>query len=541
MYEIRLQIDRALEAFLALVQDRPALRAEFEGSMRDFFRGPPPAGDPLALLRHARRHVEWFLLERHSPSLRNTPVEVLHTEWSERNPELAAAGHALLASFAGMFEVLSVTPGQGLLLADLAGLTGLAAAEPEAANAAEVGDLIAGRLFPIGGDLHVVSSAAGYWRDPRLVAALRRDLEQLRDSRQNKVLHVSQLELESLFFGAGEIVLGSDPVGDARAFLEESGLGTARIDAIFERLMRAPYDPTRWAHGAQDTLGEILDELAFDTELDLEKARLRLLGAWAALAPEPDEPMDAGPRAPDPRAAIAAFDEARRSGASLEEIFQRLERDLGLDAIGGDEEDGDSPLPDFPGVVGAIVQEFVWETSLTDPAAAGRWRILEKLGRFAAPIGLLEELDSPALLRFATFWVLEYDELPDERAATELVEALSAFATWAEQVHELDLGAAHEPLATLGESLPRVWRANRARVPASDGDLGLLHEIVALEPSGQAELRDPDGTLHGARLPASIARCLAAGDRLRVRFDARDGAVTVLCCYPPEIATLASL
>src|SRR6185503_1897845 len=76
--DIASQIDRALEGFLAMVQEEPSLRAEFEGSTDEFFRGAPPSGDPRAVLLDAHRHVEWFVLERHSATLRNTPVEALH-------------------------------------------------------------------------------------------------------------------------------------------------------------------------------------------------------------------------------------------------------------------------------------------------------------------------------------------------------------------------------------------------------------------------------------------------------------------------------
>ncbi len=547
--DIATQIDRALEGFLVMLREEPALRAEFEGSTDEFFRGALPSGDPRSVLLDAHRHVEWFVLERHSATLRNTPVEALHEAWVGRYPELAAAGEALLASFAGLFEVESVTPGEGMLLADIAGLVQYVVAEPEAAHAARVGDLIAGRLFPIGEGLHVISSAAGYFRDSVLAEAVRRDLEETRAARANKVLHVSQLEIESLFFGAGQIRPAEDPTAAARSLLERWNLLPEQIDAIFERLVRAPFDPKRWAHGARDELGTILDELAFETSIDLDEAQVVLLQAWSAIAHSRVDPVaptsvpkaaQTPPAERNPRAAIAEFDRARESGAELEELFQKLERDLGLEGIPGEEEEeADELAPDFPGVVAAIVQEFLWETSLTDPAGARACACLEKLGRFGANLGVIEELDATTILRFATFWVLEYDELASVEEARDLVLALESFCAWAESAHGLDLGAVREPLATLHESLPRVWRANRARARSANEDPGTLVELLSIESSGKAELRDPAGTFHATTLPVALAQELVPGDRLRVRFEGGQCAL-VLCCYPPEIAILAA-
>jgi hypothetical protein len=152
---------------------------------------------------------------------------------------------------------------------------------------------------------------------------------------------------------------------------------------------------------------------------------------------------------------------------------------------------------------------------------------------------LIEELDATTILRFATFWVLEYDELANAEEARDLVTSLEAFCRWAETAHGLELAPVREPIATLHESLPRIWRANRERARAASEEPGELVEVLSIDASGKAELRDSAGAFHAARIAPAMAHELRPGDRLRARFLADEDPV-ILCCYPPEIAILAA-
>jgi hypothetical protein len=295
----------------------------------------------------------------------------------------------------------------------------------------------------------------------------------------------------------------------------------------------------------------ILDELAFDTSVDLERARVILLAAWSVLAasgtaglstkasPKALRERTKAPAERDPRAAIADFDRARRSGAELDEVFRKLERDLRLedvttlDARTG----GDNPVL-FPRRCRARSCRSSSDRSHRS-ALARRVHRPGKLGRFGASIGLIEELDATTILRFATFWLLEYDELASTEEARDIVVALELFCRWAETAHGLDLAAVHEPLATLHESLPRIWRANRERARSSSDDPGELVEVLSIESAGEAELRDASGAFRATRIVPDMARELQPGDRLRARFQGDDHP-TILCCYPPEIAILAA-
>ena len=78
-------IERCLEVLGGLVRAHPELNAEFEGSTEAFFQGgrPGAAEDLRETLLAGRRHLEWFLLEHHSPALRGSAAEKLGEAFRE--------------------------------------------------------------------------------------------------------------------------------------------------------------------------------------------------------------------------------------------------------------------------------------------------------------------------------------------------------------------------------------------------------------------------------------------------------------------------
>ena len=587
-------IDRGLEILAAMVREDPAVGAELEASVGEFFGGSPPAGKPGEVLLAARRHLEWFVLERHSPALFGVPVERWLPAWSERAGEaLAASADALLDSFGGVFAVGSGVgpesnpesdprsvprsdpdwdpysdPGDGILwLEDLAGFGSYALRAPEVPM--RPGDLLVGRLYPLGEGLHAASQAAAVFRDPRLLQALETDLAQVRERRERRVLHLSQRELERMFWGAGRRPVGDpeagdpalgdpalgDPVAHARRVLQEMGVGEERATAIFAHLASCPWDGSPFAHGAGDALGEVLDGLAFEIRVDLDAARPALTRAWHALSgAPPDVPLPAPPARTrrDARAAVEAFARGRAAGNDLGSLFAELERGLGLEPEGitGDGIPGDggsddpqerAPAPDFPGVVGALVEEFLWEVGRErGQAEAERHRGLSALADFGARIGVAEGLDADQLLRFTTFWVHERGTLGGAEDARSLLDSVEAFCAWAQQCHSLPLGHTFGPtLERLRESLPRVAELNRLLGPAPEGDAGELY-AVAEDPGGRfAGLLDREGRHHDAAPQAALAARLRPGDRLRGRI-CDGGELVVFRCYPPEAAGLST-
>jgi hypothetical protein len=292
-------------------------------------------------------------------------------------------------------------------------------------------------------------------------------------------------------------------------------------------------------HGAVDVLGDLLDELAFETRIDLARARSILTHAWAASSAPADVPT-ARPTegARDARAAVDAFAAGRAAGGDLDALLGALERDLGLE--GEDEDEADSPAPDFPGVVGAMIEEFRWEVGrLEGEAAAARHAPLAQLATYAAHIGVFEELDALHLLRFTCFWLHEREALADGAAALALVDSLEAFCGWVEENHEHPLASGFQRvLEGLVQSLPRVVTLNRRVARAPSDDPGELYAVTRTSARGDV-LCDRRGEEHHVTLPSALRTDLRGGDRLRGRI-ALDGAVTVYRVYPPEAAGLTA-
>ena len=66
MKNVRQTIDTSIQLFQQLIHEDPTLREEFQGSLAEFFGGRlPDASDPATALASARRHLEWFVFERH--------------------------------------------------------------------------------------------------------------------------------------------------------------------------------------------------------------------------------------------------------------------------------------------------------------------------------------------------------------------------------------------------------------------------------------------------------------------------------------------
>ncbi len=325
-------LERCLETLGAVVRADDTLSKEFASSIEFFFHGPAPlhgeAGIGATLLA-ARRHLEWFLMEYHSPTLRGSILDRLAEGYAERvaearaqeSPDIAEAMEqaldSLLRSHAGIFEVEEVRQGAGAWLRDLTGFGSFALGDANVAEVLTGGELIVGRLYPAGDGVHLASPAAAILASSNVSKALQNDLNLIREGGSSKIVRVSQGELEAMFFGAGKMTSGAaqpnpvgsglqaseDPVGDAHALLLKAGLDEVRARASVAQLAREPRDPDSLVHGASDVLGHLLEELAFDTDIDLDVARSALLEAWELVsAPaEPGQPsMGAGAAAVTP-------------------------------------------------------------------------------------------------------------------------------------------------------------------------------------------------------------------------------------------------
>ncbi len=533
-------IERGLDTFLLLVQQDDALSREFRASVREFYGDRHPHGNDSVLQLAGRRHVEWFVLERPSATLDEVPVQGLVEGWLEKMPATEHdALEVLQATHAGIFEVTGVTPGEGVWIRDLAAFGEYPLYEPEGSMALETGDLLVGRIFPVGDSLYRISRAAAHFRNEELLQALRQDLERLRASHRG-VMRLAQSELERMFWGSAPIASRPDAVAAARDFLLAAGLQRADVSGVFETLAAQPYDGARIVPGAGDALGAILSGLAFETQVDLEEARRHLIAAWAQLSqpveaeadtseqPTPQPPTHAS-GAVDVAAAMAAFERGRAEGRDLERLFDDLERQLELDDDSAADE-GD--VPDFPGVVGAMVEEFVWDVGREQgPSAAEDLRILGSLGEYAQDIGVFENLRPRDLLAYATVWVPQRGGLSNADDARRLVGALRSFCRWAEERQSLPLlSGFRDALRGVESSLPRIVEANRrGGVPCAPGE-GALMEVVSVEQEVRA--RTADGPEQSIEAGEGQRAWLRPGDHVLVT--PRNGSMMLCRCYPPE-------
>jgi hypothetical protein len=528
-----------------------------------------------------RRLLEWFALERPSAALQGVPQEALAAELrqSASEPEQRGAA-ALLASLASVFAVEGAVEGEGVRVRDLLTGASYALSEARAALEFEAGDLIAGRIYPLGGGLHCASPAATCARHPELRGALERDLANLRGQRRGP-LRITQLELERMFYApiaaAQKAAAQRAPVPDAQAVLEAARVGLVRqgleaeqVEELLEALSSAPLPAGPAPLGANDVLGELLNELAFESAVDLEQARIWLSNAWIALAgaraleEADDDEADArdendeadgidapsraraksersAARALDAARALAEFDAARAAGGDLEQLFDRLESQLGL----SDEREEEPELEELsePGIVRALVEEYLWERARSEDALpeAQRAAVLE-LAEALQAWPSLESVGGDEYVGLVAVRLLEREPPPRPAECNDVLVAAEGFARWceAEQDHAL-WSAIDERFSGLRESLPRCARANLTlRAAALEGpgaplrgsERTALHAIESSEASGAVKLRGAF-ELHVA---PELARDLRAGDWIASTGSAR--ARRALRIYPPEAAAM---
>jgi hypothetical protein len=550
MISNRHDIDRAFDVLTALVREDPELSAELEESRSHFFRRGEPHGDRRTRDLAARRHLEWFLLERESPSLRAVPIEaLLKRDGALAGQLLVEDGRALTHSHCSVFEVTDVDPGNGVWLKDLVCTGAYAIAEPRGSQLLRAGDVIAGRVFPLENAVHHVSGAASFFRNPQLLAALQDDLKRARASRRG-VLRLTQDQIESMFYGADGEEPAKDAVGDARALLLAAGVAADGVDEILEELASEPLSTTAVLPGQRDKLGELLDRLAFETAIDLDAARRALLDAWMELSRRgPGSGPSIAVAAHDVgrgsaggvAQAIAEFDRKRKTGVPIEQAFSELESELSLEEALESEGEELTPAPDFPGVVGAVIEEFLWESEREiGTARASELACLRSLGRWAAHVGVFENLSARDLLSYLCVWLPENDEIQNADGARRLLAALQAFSRWVDETQGLALHAACSPtLQRLQESLPRLAEANRRRTRRAAPHEGELFECVSAAAGSRMTLRDRKDREHEAGIDAHLLEWLRPGDYLRGRLQS-DGDIAVYGCYPAEMKQLMS-
>ncbi len=554
-----------------LIADRPELEHEFVTSREQFFCLELPAEpESAARLLADRRYLEWFVFEHTPESLGETPATALFDAWMDTaDADARLFGDALLHSHTGVFEIKSVEPEVGFWVEDMLGHGAYPVDDLETSQQVQVGDIAAGRLFPVGDSQFRISPAVALYRNPQLREALARDLGAARTG-LHRTLRISQAEIERMFFSAkpqdgdgATDAAAVDPVArrvKLVALLEEHGLESEEVEPWLEALTEVADDS-----GAVSALiAELMDRAAFESELDLdllraelyvlvEEARVVKLRADSGRAPQGDLPaafsvvaeLLAPPpglsgRTPaaeddessDPKSreeleqALADFDAGRAAGKPLEQLFGQLERELGAE---GETSERDTPAPDFPGVVGALVEEFLWErdaegSALADPTA----RSLRDLAQRCSSIGVVDELDVQHLVDFAARWAIDAGKLGADYGADALLEGLLEFSQWTEESQQIPLWTAfrrmHEELsrelpriagvlAKLGRATPeQERRARLVNLSRRDGVLGAESTDGGFQPLESTQLERLGGRLE----EGDVARLVDAGGAWQV-------------------------
>lgn len=486
------------------------------------------------------RFREWFLLERPAVNLGTSPLQA----WAPQDIQEGSSWARLLDNFLGIFRIAGVRRVEGAEYYDLVDLwSGRTVEVPQAsllgADPNQTDDqLWVGRLVLGHDDAHRPLPGFQGLTAPGLVAAIEKDLALARH--QNPRARLSQRECDALFAlnvvpsaggGAEEIL---EPIEDLLAELEEL-------------LANAPgWDTDRIQDSLEATgLAATLDQLAFDTQADLEALR-RLLPAMARASgvghEEPQEGLVDASRSSqiretiiergdlhNPAQALEAYDRARAEGQPVADAFRELEQALGLEPGTSDE-----VLPEAGGAAHEAVGPGE-SASLEAWLEAYAWdregiELNELLRSFAisAQAAAGKGLDAVDLRHEHILPFFMASE--SEAELHERRHAIHDFLVWAAQEQDAPLGEALDDWAAPeDERLPALVRANvtwrtqgrtwNHRAPLT----GVDPATVLAEGGDQAEVRG---------FPEELAARLRTGDWILGRWV--DGALVAAAVMPRE-------
>jgi hypothetical protein len=246
-----------LQSLLKRITNDSNLKADFEEAKNEFCRGKELDNNSV------NRVIEWYFLERVSPRLGTTPI----VAWSPNDLSEDDIWYRLLDSFFALFHIIDVEDDGVVILEDL-----WSAKQVRVENlpkGLEIGTLVPARAVQNSAETHALLPGAHFIVSPDLVNSLAQDLREIRT--QQSRAHLSQLEWEHLF-QVQQVEETSSSVesseAELRLLLERSKSGLSYeslLDMVNEK-----------------GLAESLNELAFETDLDLEILRTHLGTAMSA-------------------------------------------------------------------------------------------------------------------------------------------------------------------------------------------------------------------------------------------------------------------
>jgi len=514
------QLTETVSDLARRLANEPRLQAELQRARRQFF------GDDGALSGNRaaeHRFAEWFLLERESEVLGAVPATVEPYVPDADDLLDTRLGAFLVVSTGATTTARDIEDDEVFELSDDDGLM--------------VGDLIVGRLYPVRGERWAASLAAPVLRPGREVAeAFQRDLEQLDLGRR-----LQQIELEHLLVQrqGGGVRHADVPVpaqaGDPPPPLEH-------LEADLEQLLQSVGDRHSATVLSQQLavaerpgalIGPLLDQLAFDTDVDLDRARELLLEIWnahhAGDAPSTEQPDARSSGGPPGETLgerfVRELDDGLGKQRNVEELFKELEQIAGVEPdAADDDDDDDARAADMveklagggEGDLAPLVTEYLWETGQNDAddAPAGPLALWVELQQNApVPRSDFDAITANDLMRLLLHVYLRAapgHRADDVRAA---FDELGRFYEWVRQTQELDrvavLGACR---GVLLEQLDRLQAAGEA----------LTSDAPALHPPGLLQIedlgkdgfgaRDDDGGHHWLLASAPALAQLRVGD-----------------------------
>ena len=317
--------------------DDQRLQPEILRARREFFGADRPIGAQMRGAADTAEHrfAEWFALERECDTLGGIPADL---------PAYADDAIDLQGSMVGVYLVQATAVG-GASARDLQDDSILDLWVP--ADSLQAGDLVVGRLYPAGSGAWTPSTAAAIFRPGVDIGqAFLRDVRRLDLERR-----LFQVELEHLLLRRPDQERSPTATAGPVVPLEhlEADLDRLLQEADSELSATAISEQLAMAVRPGPVMGPLLDELAFDTEIDLDRVRQLLVAIWNSHHAEDDiaPPSASGDGAPPIVSSapgetlgerlVRTLDEGLAQKRDVEELFAQLERMAGIEPDAEDE------------------------------------------------------------------------------------------------------------------------------------------------------------------------------------------------------------
>ncbi len=462
--ETRAGFHAALVALSEFVRLDRVLGAQIPEGKETFFgeqQGEAARADPAA----AERFLEWFGLARRVDGAGGPPMQVfLSAGCPGLEPALRPYAEGLAESRVSVFAVRDEDD-TTIELEDAITHEFLRVLLPRAVRGSAVGSTLVGRVAPTEGDLWFATAACETFRGTALFEAYEAEAARHELERPDTQPALDPLELEKLL--RASVAAGQDTVESVEQELAELlARGPTNLPSVADISYALSATPRPGA-----VLGPLLEQIAFESEVEIERAQRLLLRLWnvhhaagaegrASLpsrgtteatgreaSPEvSSEPTVSIPPAELGKRIVDELEQGLASGENLETLFGRLEAmtDTSLALDGASDAVSDATPEELrwhvedEGNVGAFIQEFIWDRGRGRPAqpAAVDVAAIEDLGAWLQAHGhrdieAVREADVAAAL--VRWWAEGKSD-----ACLDATRAFADFCSWLQATHELE-------------------------------------------------------------------------------------------------------